>query len=259
MNEDLRIKIAKMAYEFKLGHLPSAFSIVDIVSELYGNFLKYDPKNPNWGDRDYFVLSKGHGCMALYVTLEKYGILNKNDLKKNIEERVLGGHPDCNKVKGIEASTGSLGHGNGIAAGIALGLKIKEKKNKVISLVGDGECNEGTIWETALVSSNLNLGNLCFIVDNNKSAEKVLPVPNLSKKWKAFDWETYEINGHSKEEINYTLNKISFDYNSKPKVIIANTIKGKGISFIENQGAWHSKVPSENELNSILKELSNGK
>ena len=125
------------------------------AGNLYGKFLKYDAKNSNWKDRDYFILSKGHGSLALYVTLEKYGFFNKNGLEK----KILGGHPDCNKVNGAEASTGSLGHGICTAAGLALGLKIKQKKNKVITLIGDGESNEGTIWETALVASNLKLGN----------------------------------------------------------------------------------------------------
>lgn len=257
MNEDLRIKISEMVYHFGEGHIPSAFSIIDILSALYANFLRYNPKNPNWEDRDYFILSKGHGCMALYTILEKYGFINENDFKiKDLERRILGGHPDCNKIKGIEASTGSLGTGVGIAAGIALGLKIKKKQNKVITLIGDGESNEGTIWETALVAPNLSLGNLCVIIDNNKSCEQVLPVPYMDKKWKSFGWETSVVNGHSEKEIFYALNKISFDYNSKPKAIIANTIKGKGVSFIEGCGSWHHRVPTKDELNLIREELS---
>lgn len=257
MNKELRIKIAELAYDIQEGHIPSAFSIIDILSTVYGKFLKYNSKNPSWQERDYFIQSKGHGCMALYVVLEKYGFINGEQLRlKGLEERILGGHPDCTKVNGVEASTGSLGNGIGYAAGIALGLKIKEKKNRVVALVGDGESNEGTVWETALVAPNLNLGNLCLIIDNNKSTEKVLPVPNMKQKWEAFGWETYEVDGHNEEEIYGALKKISFDYNSKPKTIIAHTIKGKGVSFIEGQGIWHSRVPTKEELDKIKYELS---
>jgi len=259
MNENLRIKIAETIFNAKEGHIPSSFSIIDILSVLYGKFLKYDVNNPNWEDRDYFILSKGHGCVALYVMLEKYGFITQHDLdRKSKEDGILGGHPDCTKVPGVEASTGSLGHGIGTAMGIALGLKIRKKRNKVLVLIGDGESNEGTVWETALVAPNLKLGNFCVIIDNNKSTECILPVPEMKKKWESFGWEAYEVDGHSEEEIISILNKISFDFESKPKVIIANTIKGKGVSFIENNGLWHHRIPTEEELQKIKEELGNG-
>ncbi len=255
-NNDLRIKIAEIIHNAGEGHIPSSYSIIDMVSTLYGKFLKYDAKNPDWEDRDYFILSKGHGAAALYVVLEREGFITEEDLmKKSSLEGILGGHPDSTKVPGVEACTGSLGHGIAMGMGIALGLKIKKKKNRVIILAGDGESNEGTVWETALVAPNLKLGNYCIIIDNNKSAEQILPVSNMRQKWKYSGWETYEINGHSEEEFLSTLNKISFDYNSKPKVIIANTVKGKGVSFVEGHGPWHHKIPSEEELNKIRKEL----
>lgn len=257
MNNKLRVEIAELAYNLKEGHIPSAYSIIDILSVLYGKFLKYDSKNPIWEERDYFIQSKGHGCMALYVILEKYGFLTKEELNsKCFVDRILGGHPDWTKVSGVEASTGSLGNGIGYATGIALGLKISKKRNRVITLVGDGESNEGTVWETAILAPNLKLGNLCVIIDNNKSA--ISPVPDMKQKWEAFGWEVHEVNGHSEEEILRTLNKISFDYDSRPKVIIAHTIKGKGVSFMEHHGAWHSKVPTEQELSEIKKELLYG-
>jgi transketolase len=256
MNKDLRTKIVETVYNAGEGHIPSSFSIVDILSTLYGKFLKYDSKNPDWEERDYFILSKGHGAVALYVVLEKYGFITQDDLmKKSSLEGRLGGHPDCTKVPGVEASTGSLGHGLVTAMGIALGLKIRNKKNKVITLIGDGESNEGTVWETALVAPNLKLGNYCIIIDNNKSAEQILPVPNMKQKWESFGWDVYETDGHSEKELLSTLNKISFDYPSPPKVIIANTIKGKGVSFIEGHGSWHHKIPNEEELYKIKEEL----
>lgn len=256
MNKELRIKIAEVIKNAGEGHIPSSFSIIDILDFLYGKFLKYDCKNPNWEERDYFILSKGHGCCALYVVLQKYGFITEDDLqKKSSEEGILGGHPDCTKVPGIEASTGSLGHGLVTAMGIALGLKIRKKENRVIALVGDGECNEGAVWETALVGAHLKLGNLCIVVDNNKSAEQILPIPNMKQKWESFGWEAYEIDGHCEEEIESTFRKIIFAHNTKPKVIIAYTVKGKGVSFIEGHGPWHYRIPSDEEMQKIRNEL----
>jgi transketolase len=256
MNNDLRRKIVDMICKAGEGHIPSAFSIIDILAYLYDKVLKFDPKKPDWEGRDYFILSKGHGCAALYVVLQKHGFITQNDLnKKSKLGAILGGHPDRTKIPGVEASTGSLGHGIVTALGIALGLKIKKRNNKVIALVGDGECNEGTIWETALVAANLKLGNLCCIVDNNGSAAQVLPVPDLKKKFGSFGWEAHVINGHDQKDIETVFNKIKFCLNDRPKVIVANTIKGKGVSFMESHGPWHYKIPNENELKLVLKEL----
>ena len=160
MNKDLRKKIVEMVHSGGDGHIPSAFSILDIIHYLYSKVLKYDPKNPKWEKRDYFILSKGHGCLSLYVVLEKFGILKKRDLKLFCKNSgILGEHPDATKVPGVEASTGSLGHGLSFSVGIAKGLKLRKKKNPVIVLVGDGECHEGTVWEAANVAKNHNLDN----------------------------------------------------------------------------------------------------
>jgi transketolase len=255
-NKDLRLKIAEMICKAGEGHIPSAYSIVEILSVLYNKFLKYDPKNPDWKDRDYFILSKGHGCSALWVILEKHGFVTNGDLdKKSQEDGILGGHPDCTRVPGAEASTGSLGHGIVTALGIALGLKIKKRPNRVLALIGDGESNEGTIWECALVAANLKLGNFCVIVDVNGSAAQILPVTNPKQKWESFGWEAYEVDGHSEQEIESTLNKLVFEFNGKPKVIIANTLKGKGVSFLEGHGQWHSRAPNYDEMEKIREEL----
>jgi len=256
MNKELRKKIVDMVYRAGEGHIPSAFSIIDIIAYLYAHVLKFDPKDPRWDERDYFILSKGHGCAALYVVLEKYGYIKQHDLdNKSKKGAILGGHPDRTKVPGAEASTGSLGHGIVTAMGIALGLKIRNKNNKVIVLVGDGECNEGTIWETALVAANLKLGNFCCIVDNNGSAAQVLPVHDFDAKWTSFGWEVYRINGHNEKEIEKVFKQMKFDLTSRPKVIIADTVKGKGVKCMETHGPWHYKVPSEDELKLIYKEL----
>lgn len=256
-NSHLRIKIAEMIQNAGEGHIPSAYSIIDIVSTLYEKILKFKSSDPDWAERDYFVLSKGHGAAALYVVLEKYGFITSEDLKnKGKEGGILGGHPDCTKVPGVEASTGSLGHGVVTAMGLALGLKIKRKDNKVFSLIGDGESNEGTVWETALIAQNLKLGNLCLIIDKNNSIDQILKFPNMKSIWESFGWEAYEIDGHNENEILSAIESMSFDLESKPKVIIAHTTKGKGVSFIEGHGPWHHRTPNEEEMADIKRELS---
>lgn len=256
MSNELRRKIAKMITNAGEGHIPSAFSIVDIIDTIYGKFLRFDSKNPAWGKRDFFVLSKGHGCAALFVVLEKNGFIAETDLDSYGEyDGVLGGHPDRSKVPGVEASTGSLGHGLPFAMGIALGLKIQNMDNRVIALVGDGECHEGTIWETALVAQNLKLNNLCCIVDLNGSATQILPHPNLYEQWKSFGWEVIEIDGHDGDQIGSALSKFYTGENTSPFAIIAKTVKGKGVSFLEVHGPWHHKIPNPEEYRAILSEL----
>lgn len=254
INSDLRKTIVEMIYRSKEGHIPSSFSIVDIIEFLYAKILRYDPKNPGWEGRDYFVLSKGHGAAALYVVLEKYKFITKKEIDTySSKVGILGGHPDMTKVPGAEASTGSLGHGFPMAAGIALGLKIQRKENRVYALLGDGECNEGTIWETALVAAKQQLDQLIAIVDLNGSAAQILPVDPLGDKWRAFGWEVIEIDGHNPTDMEKALG--NWQPNKKPKVVIAHTVKGKGVSFIEGHGKWHHKIPNEQELISIFEEL----
>lgn len=256
INNNLRLTIAETICKAHEGHIPSAFSIVEILNVLYGNFLRYNAGFPKWEGRDYFILSKGHGGTALYAILHKYGFITKKDLdEKSTFNAILGGHPDSTKVPGVEASAGSLGHGALTAMGIALGLKIRKKKNRVISLIGDGESNEGTIWEMALVAANLKLGNYLVIVDNNHSTEQILPVPDMLKKWSAFGWEAYDVDGHDEKKILKILRKLKFTLNGKPKIIIANTVKGRGVSFLEGHGIWHHKIPTEEEMDRIRKEL----
>lgn len=257
MNEDLRKKIARMVYDGKDGHMPSAFSILDILAVLYKDCLKYDPQNPAWPERDYFVLSKGHGCLALYVILERYGYITERDIALFCRPGgILGEHPDCTKVPGIEASTGSLGHGLPFAVGIALGQRLRRMDNKVYVLVGDGECQEGTIWESANIANNLRLGNLCVIVDWNGSAAQLMPLDDLPAKWQAFGWDTTVIDGHSESELNAALSGVKFQSQGKPTVIIARTVKGKGVTMLEGHGVWHHRIPTEEELSAIMEALS---
>lgn len=257
INKTLRKKIAQMVYGAKEGHIPSSYSIIDVIHFLYDQVLRVNPENPQWPDRDYFILSKGHGSAALFAVLHEFKFLtDKQLLSYGMYGSILGGHPDVTKVPGVEASTGSLGHGFPTAAGLALGLKIQDQENKVYALLGDGECNEGTIWETALVASRQELSNLTAIVDFNGSAAQILPVDPLADKWKAFGWNVVEVNGHSNESLAEGFAKIGTFSNNLPTVIIAHTVKGKGVSFVEGHGMWHHKIPTEEELQHIFKELS---
>ena len=193
------LKILKLAKKGGEGHVPSALSILDIVNTLYKKFITKKKL-------DKFVLSKGHGSLALYVVLEKYKIT------KNLEsfcsfKSNLGGHPDKNKIKGVESSTGSLGHGFPFASGMALAKKIKNEKGKVLCLIGDGECNEGTIWETCMLASHHKLNNLICIIDKNKSTDRALIIDDLKKKFSSFGWDTYIITGHNENLLIKTINK----------------------------------------------------
>ena len=257
-NKDLRKEIAWMTWHSKEGHIPSAYSILDLVTFLYDEFLNFDYKNVKSESRDYFILSKGHGCSALYAVFKKKGLISQKDLEdKNKEFGKLATHPDRTKIPGVEASTGSLGNGMGFALGVALGLKIKKKENKVIAIIGDAESNEGTVWECSLLASHLKLGNLCVILDYNRSCDPTLPLPDPKKKWHSFGWDVKEVNGHNIPEIKKVMNSIDFSPNSKPKMIVANTIKGKGVKDMENNyGAWHSKVPNDNELKKIHQDIN---
>lgn len=256
MNNDLRARIVEMITKAGEGHIPSSFSIVDIIASLYDKFLKFDPKDPRSEARDFFVLSKGHGCAALYVVLEKHGFLTKRDIEQyGTYAGILGGHPDRTKVPGAEASTGSLGHGFPSAAGIALGLKIQGRPNRVVALVGDGECHEGTIWETALAAQNMKLDNLLCIVDLNGSAAQILPHPDMAGQWRAFGWDAVEIDGHDQDEIDGALGQFFNGRRERPMVIVAHCIKGKGVSFLETHGPWHHKIPNPEEFKAIMREL----
>ena len=235
------------------GHIPSAFSVLDILWVLYDKVLKFNPKNPLDQSRDIFILSKGHASLGLYAVLAEKGFFPLSELENfgKFNSR-LGGHPDRNKVPGVEASTGSLGHGFPISAGIALGLKIKNSDNKVFVLIGDGECNEGTDWESALLASHHNLSILRCVVDYNHSTDRALDMGDIAEKFKSFGWESCVINGHNHKEIYNALIKKS----DKPTAIIANTIKGYGVKTMENNPAWHHKSPSPEEFNILLEELS---
>ncbi len=234
-------RIVDISYKAKEGHIGSSLSILNILNVLYEKFIT---------DKNFFVLSKGHASLGLYVILENFNLLEEpleNFCKFNSK---LGGHP-TNKIKGVTASTGSLGHGLPISVGIAMAEKIKKSNEKVYVIIGDGETNEGTIWESALLASNHNLDNLICFVDYNHSNDRALKLNSLSSKFESFNWDVFEINGHNELEVEMAINST----NSRPKLIIANTIKGYGIPFMENNPEWHHKSPNEEEYHNIIKLL----
>jgi transketolase len=234
-------RIIDIAYKAKEGHIASSLSVLDILYVLYDKILN---------NEHHFILSKGHASLGLYVILEHFNLLEENLEDFCKMNGKLGGHPN-NKIKNIEASTGSLGHGLPIAVGMAMGEKIKKTNKKTFVIIGDGELNEGTNWESALLASNHNLNNLICILDYNHSNDRALKLDNVKDKFNSFNWNVIEINGHSHEEINNALNFIS----DKPLLIIGNTIKGNGIAFMENNPEWHHKAPNQEEYNQIKIEL----
>jgi transketolase len=222
--------------------------------------MRHDPSNPKWEKRDRFVLSKGHVSPALYSVLARSGYF---PLKKLKEFRKLGGdlqgHPDMNKTPGVEISTGSLGHGIGAAVGMALGLKLSGSDSKVYCMIGDGEAQEGSVWEASMAASHYNLNNLVVILDNNNlqidgPVDEVMSIYPAAEKWRAFGWKVIEINGHDFEEIRRAL--VEADSSRfKPVMIVAKTVKGKGVSFMENRAEWHGKALPPELLKEALKEL----
>jgi transketolase len=243
------------------GHLVSSFSCVEIlVSLYYEDILRFNPKKPDWDKRDRFILSKGHGTISLYAILADLGFFHPKELKKYCQcGSMLGSHPDI-EIPGIEASTGSLGHGIGIATGMALAAKMDKKKHMIVTLIGDGECTEGAVWEAAMFASKRNLDNLVGIVDRNKLCvtdftDNCMGLEPLNEKWRSFGWNVKEINGHSFEEISHAFQNFRLNKKGKPLMIIAITTKGKGVSFMENNPMWHTKIPVKEEIKLAKKEL----
>ncbi len=256
-NKDLRRQIVDMVVSGRSGHIPSAFSIVDIVTVLYRDILKVDPANPEWNERDFFILSKGHGCLGLYVNLHRHGFVSDDDIANFCKKGgILGEHPDFTKVPGVEASTGSLGHGLSYAVGIALGMRIQRRENRIFVLVGDGESHEGTVWEAAHVARNYQLSKLCVIVDWNESGMQLLPHDDLPAKWQAFGWSTLVVDGHDEVALKMALDSVVFADENVPTVILARTVKGKGVPLLEGHGMWHHRIPNEQEYAQIMEALA---
>ena len=243
------------------GHIGGALSCADILVALYyGGILRYEPRRPEWSDRDRFILSKGHSCVALYVILSDLGFFAPSELESFCQcGSMLGGHPD-RRIPGVEADTGSLGHGLGIGAGLALSARLDQKDFMTVVLLGDGECYEGSIWEAALFAGHHRLNNLVAVVDRNRQCamdftEECNRFEPFADKWQAFGWDTAVINGHSFEQVCSAFEDVRGRASEKPLVVLANTIKGKGISFMEGNIKWHHGIPAGKELETARQEL----
>lgn len=257
LSQKIKLHAVEMTHLSNGSHIGSVLSIADILGVLYTDVLKFDPHIPKSEDRDRFILSKGHASAGLYAALAERGFFPREQLETYcMNGEMLSGHVS-HYVPGIEVSTGSLGHGIGIAAGMALAIKRDNRTSKVFVLMGDGECDEGSVWEAALFANHYNLNNLYVIIDHNKmqsltTCERTISLGNLAKKWIEFGWNSYEVDGHSHKELQKVLNIKS---SNKPTAIIAHTIKGKGISYMENNIDWHYKSPQGENYSKALLEL----
>ena len=257
---NIRIEIINQVYAAQSGHPGGSLSIADIMAVLYFNELNVNPQNPTWEDRDRVVLSKGHCAPALYATLALKGYFNISELQNLRKiDAILQGHPDMKKVPGVDMTTGSLGQGLSCANGMAISAKLDSKNYRVYAILGDGEIEEGQIWEAAMAAHKYKLDNLCVIVDNNnlqidgKIEDVMSPYP-IDEKFKSFGFEVININGNNVKEILQALEKAK-TIKEKPTCIIAKTTKGKGVSFMENKAEWHGKAPNEEQYKQAIQEL----
>jgi transketolase len=250
--KNIRKSILSISKESGHGHIPTCFSVVEILYAVYST-IKHDPERPQWDDRDIFILSKGHASLAHYTVLAHFGYFNMQDVcSYGAYNSDFGCHADRLKMPGIEASTGSLGHGIGLAAGMALARKISKHPGGVYTLIGDGESNEGSVWEAVMVANNLNLSNLTIIYDNNMSHSRGLQIHNPAERFNAFGCKVTEADGHNPETLTEALGA----NDEKVKVIVANTIKGYGCrTLVENQYQWHRRSPNDDEFEKLIEEL----
>lgn len=254
---NLRVSIVKTLHKSQSGHTGGSLSAIDLVTALYFHAMRHDPENPLWEERDRFVLSKGHAAPAQYVALAEAGYFPKEDL---MMLRRLGshlqGHPDSKGTPGVEVCTGSLGQGLSMANGMALGLRLDDRKSRVYVLMGDGELQEGQVWEAAMSAAHYRLDNLCAMVDANAlqidgEVEKVMNVAPIGDKFRAFGWHVIEIDGHDMAAIVGALESAE-KFKGKPTVIVATTVKGKGVTRFEHKASYHGVAPNDDELNEAL-------
>jgi transketolase len=256
----LRCDVVEMIAAAGSGHAGGSLSVMELLAALYYGVMRVDPKNPADPNRDRFVLSKGHAAPALYAMLADKGYFTR-DLLKNFRQlgSPLQGHPDKKKLPGLDASTGSLGQGVSIAVGMALGAKLQNKGVRVYTILGDGELQEGLVWEAAMAAAHYRLDNLCVIIDNNGlqidgTTDEVMGLGDIGEKYRAFGFAVEEVtDGNDIASVLTTLNRVGPP--GKPRCILAHTVKGRGVSFMENQVSWHAKVISQEELEQALKEL----
>ncbi len=259
---EMRCNVLSMIGEAGSGHPGGSLSCIDILTALYfGGVLKHNPTDPDMAERDRFILAKGHAAPALYATLSKAEYFPEEELKtlRKLGSR-LQGHPDSSLVPGVEVSTGSLGQGLSISCGIACGLQLQNQPGYVFTLMGDGECEEGQVWEAAMFAAHRKLGNLVAIVDGNGlqidgRVQDVCNPENICNKFAAFGWETCEVDGHDIGALIDTLSKIKAADTNSPHLVMAHTVKGKGVSFMEDEAGWHGKAPNAEQLKAALDEL----
>lgn len=259
---DLRRTIVRVLGAAGRGHLGASLSLVEILRVLFDDVMRYDPRNSRWPGRDRLILSKGHGCVALYVLLAEKGFFPMDELWKFCQfDGLLGGHPDP-KVPGVECATGSLGHGLPIAVGMALNARYEQSGRRVFVVLGDGECNEGSVWEAALSAGKHKLDNLTAIIDYNKqqsygSTHDVLELEPFADKWRSCGFDAVEVDGHDVAALRGALQSPSDDAN-KPRAVICHTVKGKGIGFAESNPAWHHKSRlKDDDVRMLLDALEN--
>jgi transketolase len=258
---DVRLRDLRMVHSAGLGHIGGEFSATDILVTLFfGGVLRYDPQNPDDPDRDRFVLSKGHSAAALYTTLAMAGYFDEAELDTFLQPLSrLNGHPDRNKVPGVETNTGPLGHGFPVAVGIAISGQMDGAERRTFVLTGDGELQEGSMWEAAMAAGHFGLDRLVCIVDRNRlqqgdRTELTMGLDPLPDKFRAFGWAVRETDGHDHAALLETFAALPFEA-GKPNCIIANTIKGKGVSFIEDRKEWHHKIPTDEQYEQAVAEL----
>ena len=259
----LRCTSIRMIHKRQAGHPGGCLSAAEIITVLYFKILRIDPKDPNWKERDRFLLSKGHASAILYSALAKRGFFQESDLEKWGDlDCHLQGHPDRLKTPGVDMNSGILGHGISIGVGLALAARQRGWNSKVYTLLGDGECQAGLVWEGANTAAKYALSNLMAIVDHNGVqldgfVEEIMPIEPLAEKWRAFGWHVLEVDGHAVSQLYQAFLQCN-EIHDKPSVILARTIKGKGVSFMENQAYWHGVAPSVEELERALHELGEG-
>lgn len=256
----IRLQALRMIDRARSSHLGSAFSMTELLAVLYTRILRLDPERPDWPDRDRFILSKGHACAPLYIVLAERGFFPTSWLDDfYLNGSHLAGHASHTGVPGVEVSTGSLGHGLPMACGMAVAAKHDRKSHRVFALLSDGECDEGSTWEAALFAPHHHLDNLIVIVDYNKiqslgTVKEVLDLDPFAAKWRAFGWAVKEIDGHNIQQIDETFTSVPFEPD-KPSCVIAHTVKGKGVSFMEDKLLWHYRAPDKEEMARALAEL----
>lgn len=256
----IRCDIIEMICTAMAGHPGGSLSATDVVTALYFRIMRLDPADPHWPDRDRFILSKGHACPVWYAALAERGYFDKSHLGTlRRMDSILQGHPDMNKTPGIDMTAGSLGHGLSVGLGMALSGKLRKKDYHVWVIIGDGESQEGSIWEAAMAAPKWQLDNLTAILDrnhlqNDDCVDDLMPIEPIADKWRAFGWNVVEIDGHKMEEIVAALENAK-SYTGSPTMIIAHTIKGKGVSYMENVCEWHGRAPSQQEAEQALEEI----